>query len=133
MKALLVAFLLVASPAMAFDEARLLAVIAQVECPGGWDGRQGPAGEASAWQITPAVWRQHMGDQPFSDAWNVADAFICVQRHLHWLAAGLRRHGYEPTPGNMALAWNVGLTGALRRSARLNDYARRTQNLYAAR
>lgn len=133
MKALLITFLLIASPAMAYDEARLLQVIAQIECPGGWDGRQGPAGEASAWQITPAVWRENMGDQPFTDAWNVVDARECASRHLRRLAAGLRRHGYEPTPARLALAWNVGLTGAIRRELRLTDYARRTFNLYAAR
>lgn len=133
MKSVFIAFLLVAAPALAYDEARLLQVIAEIECPGGWDGRPGRAGEASAWQITPAVWRQHMGNQPFADAWNVLDARECAQRHLRWLAAGLRRHGYEPTPARLALAWNVGLTGALRRELRLTDYARRTFNLYASR
>lgn len=117
----------------ALDEDRLLATIAEIECPGGWDGRTGPAGEASVWQITPRVWRQHMGTQPFRDAWNVLDAERCARLHLRWLAAGLQRHGYTPTPARLALAWNLGLTGALRREARLTDYARRAANLYAAR
>lgn len=121
-----------AGAAPAYDEGRMLAVIAEIECPGGWNGRAGPAGEVSVWQITPRVWRQHMGRQPMADAWNVAEARECARRHLAWLAAGLDRAGYAVTPARLGLAWNLGLTGALRREARLTDYARRTGNLYAA-
>jgi hypothetical protein len=129
MKALILLMLLPIA-ASAYCPDRLLAAIAERETPGGWNGRAGPAGELSAWQITPAVWRQHMGSQPLRDAWNVQDARECAQRHLRWLAAGLRRHGYEPTPERLALAWNLGLSGALRRGLRPNTYATHVGNLY---
>lgn len=108
----------------------LLAAIAARETPGGWDGRPGPAGERSVYAITPAVWRQHMGARPLREAWNILDARECARRHLAWLDAGLRRHGYEPTPERLALAWNVGLAGALRRGLRVNPYAEQVANLY---
>jgi len=131
MKALALIFLLPIC-ACAYDADRLLAAIAERETGGAWNGHAGRAGEVSAWQITPAVWRQHMGVQPLRDAWNVQDVRECARRHLAWLDAGLRRHGYEPTPERLALAWNVGLAGALRRDVRANDYARQVGNIYGA-
>jgi hypothetical protein len=125
-----VLLMLAALPASAYCPDRLLAAISARETPGGWDGRSGPAGEVSQWQITPAVWRQHMGAQPLRDAWNVQDARICAERHLAWLDAGLRRHGYEPTPERLALAWNLGLSGALQRGCRPHAYARQVGNIY---
>lgn len=111
---------------------RLLAAIAERECPGGWDGVPGAAGELSVYQLTPAVWRQHMGGRPLREAWNILEARECARRHLAWLDAGLRRHGYAPTPERLALAWNVGLAGALRRGCRPHAYALQVANIYAA-
>jgi hypothetical protein len=129
MKALLL-LLLLPLAASAYCPDRLLAAIAQRETPGGWNGRAGPAGELSAWQITPAVWRQHMGAQPLRDAWNILDARECARRHLAWLDTALRRHGYTPTPERLALAWNLGLTGALRRALQPTPYAEHVGNIY---
>ena len=118
--------------AYGYDETRMLAVIRQVET-GDDSSVRGAAGERGAYQITPAVWHQHMGAQPFSDAAIPAYADACALKHLRWLADGMRRAGVSPTPARLALAWNYGLQGALRREMRLTDYARRAANLYASR
>jgi hypothetical protein len=128
---LLLALLAFHAPSLAaYCPDRLLAAIAERETPRGWSGRPGPAGELSAWQITPAVWRQHMGAQPLRDAWNIPDARECARRHLAWLDTALRRHGYTPTPERLALAWNLGLTGARRRALQPNPYAEQVGNIY---
>ena len=54
----------------------------------------------------------------------VAAAFLRVCRDRIVAA------GKEPTVRNLALVWNVGLTGAKRRGFRPNDYAERVANVY---
>lgn len=118
--------------AAVIDHARLLDAIRQVE---EWDGRDGSAGERGPWQITAAVWKKHCPAWSFDRARATRYARVCAERHLEWLAAGLRRHGIEPTPYALALAWNAGLTGATtgRAPVRAYEYARRVENLYQAK
>jgi hypothetical protein len=104
----------------------------QIETPHGWDGRPGPAGELGEWQITAAVWRQHMPGMPFAKARQHRHARACALKHVRWLVAQLDRHGYEPTPARVATAWNIGLTAFLRRHGRVTDFGQRTANLYAS-
>jgi len=131
MKTLALLLLLLPLSLSAYDADRLLAAISARETPGGWDGRSGRDGEVSQWQIIPAVWRQYMHGRPLRDAWDDSAARQCARLHLSWLAAGLRRNGYAPTPERLALAWNVGLNGALRRGFRPNGYAQQVGNIYA--
>lgn len=94
--------------------------------------KRGDAGELGYHRITPEVWAQHT-TAPF--IWAGTDEALelyVAQVHLDWLERGLvARHGPHVSPYWLALAWNAGLTAALRgeTTAEQRDYARRVQNL----
>jgi len=113
-----VIFLLLAIAARAaeIDMPRFLQVLAMKETGLGWNGRPGPCGELSAWQITETVWRQHMAPRPFRQARDPALARACAVKHLAWLIAGIGNRGLELTPARLATAWHFGLSHAGRRS-----------------
>ena len=133
MKSFLLLFLLLAGSLTAapFDAPVLVDSLQQMETPRGWDGRPGPAGELGHWQLTAAVWRQHMPGIPFAKARQPRYARACALKHVRWLAEQIERHGYPPTPACVATAWTIGLTGFLRRHGRTTDFGRRTANLYS--
>lgn len=110
---LLAILLLLATPAFAYDEAKLLHAIAQVETGG--VARRGHAGEVSKYQMTPAVWLSYAGSPSQRAA-----------KHLRWLASRME----NPTPFRLAVAWNGGLGALKRPSAKTLDYAKRVENLY---
>jgi hypothetical protein len=112
--------------------AELVDIIPQIECPHGWDGRPGAAGELTEYQITPSVWHQHEGNAPFSLILEPGRARACALKHLRWLVAGLERNGIHATPERIYTAWNIGLQATLRRQGRPTDYGRRAANLYYA-
>jgi hypothetical protein len=108
--------LLLACPALATDETRLLHAIALVETGG--VPRMGRSGETGIHQLSPSVIRQHGTRDP--------------RVHLRWLVAQLHRAGVDASPFNIALAWNAGLERTLTGCApvRSYDYARRVENSY---
>ncbi|HEY0966965.1 MAG TPA: hypothetical protein VGD88_06220 [Opitutaceae bacterium] len=127
-------FILLAATGLAqpLNQERFLYAVRQVETGNGWDGTPGRHGEVSHWQITPGVWRQHTA-LPFSLARDPAHAKAVAAKHARWLAAGLQRAGYTPTPARVGTAWNVGLEGFLRSGGRITDHGQRIANLYAAK
>jgi len=114
------------------DHARFLQAVREVETGAGWDGTPGKHGEVSHWQLTPRVWRQHTA-LPFALAHDPAHAKVVAAKHARWLAAGLQRAGYAPTPARMGTAWNLGLEGFLRNRGRITDHGQRIANLYSAK
>lgn len=117
MRTLILAILL-ATPALALDDTRLLAAIAEVET-----GRNpqaiGPAGERGMHQLTPAVRRQ----------------FRNARNYLAHIKVRLAAHGIPVTPRTIALAWNGGAGATIRDTVpqRTRDYAERVTNLYTDR
>lgn len=92
--------------------------------------RPGPYGELGAYQFREATWRMHTS-VPFSRALVRSASDDVAIRHYEWLKQGLMRNGLEPTPYNIALAWNGGLTATVRGSvpAAARDYAERVTNI----
>ncbi|MDD2763451.1 MAG: hypothetical protein PHE83_05695 [Opitutaceae bacterium] len=114
------------APAAPLDIARLLAAVAAKETGLRWDGRPGPGGELSAWQITETVWRQHC-KAPFAQA--ATDHQLArevAERHIHWLIAQIERRGLPVTPQRVATAWHFGLSHVARRT----PWGREVANLY---
>jgi hypothetical protein len=106
-----------------------LEAIHQIENPR--DSRQpGQYGELGAYQFRAATWAQH-SRRPFSDALDRRAADIVAVRHHDWICARFIEKGMEPTVYNVALAWNAGITAALRGSAprRAHEYATRVGNI----
>ena len=132
-----VALWLLGCTAEAHDMGRLLDAIGQVE--GGHRVQIGDGGKSlGLYQLGTAAWtegnarlraegrttyaRSSWRDATAQDM--VAAAFLRVCRDRIVAA------GKEPTVRNLALVWNVGLTGAKRRGFRPNDYAERVANVY---
>lgn len=70
---------------------------------------------------------------PFERAHDRGVSDIIAVKHYEWLKRGLEAAGMPATPYNIALAWNGGLTAAIRgTSPRIaHDYAERAANLAA--
>jgi len=81
-----------------------------------WDGKPGPAGEFSAFQLTEPTWRQHMAPLPFSQARDPALARACAVKHLRWLVEQIQRRGLPVTPQLVATCWHYGLSHATKRT-----------------
>jgi hypothetical protein len=76
------------------------------------------------------TWAQH-SRRPFTDALNRRWSDEVAVRHYDWLCERLARNGLEPSVYNVALAWNAGLSAAVRGRAprRSHDYALRVGNI----
>lgn len=129
MKIPLILTLLLLAAAMAhaqpIDYPRLADAIAHKETGLGWDGRYGPTGELSRYQITRGVWEQH-SREPFSECRNEAKARAVALLHLQWLASMIERVGVEVTPERLATTWHYGWTH--RRTA--SEWGRMVEGLY---
>lgn len=92
--------------------------------------RPGPHGELGAYQFREKTWRTYTS-VPFAAANNRAESDAVAIRHYEWLKERLTRGGFEPTPYNIALAWNGGVAATIRGSvpAITHDYASRVQNI----
>lgn len=92
--------------------------------------RPGPAGELGAYQFRPSTWKLHT-DVPFRRAVERPMSDFVAGRHYEWLSRRLEAAGLRASPYNIALAWNGGITAAVRgRSSRAaHDYAARAANL----
>lgn len=120
--------------AQPIDDSVLLRAIAEVES--GTSGARpyrkvGAAGERSAWQITPQVWRTYTR-AAFERASREVHLPNCVAAaHLAVLKGQIRHYPSLVTVQKLALAWNGGL-GAVRTggTARQRDYAQRVEATY---
>lgn len=134
-------------PLSSEDLSRLLHCISLVET-GNRDDAVGPGGERSRYQISRAVWKQHMHDflvwEPdgkgneilcpinFERHCKNANAWDCAERHILWLDSSLPGTG----PFWLAFAWRAGLERTRQQiqesciSENLFDYAKRVTNLY---
>lgn len=118
------------------DEDRLLACIAQVET-GARDLNRpvrkiGAAGERSAWQLSKDTWKLYTREAFTRASSNARLASTIARLHLRHLIIEIEAMRQQPTPQNLAIAWNAGL-GALRRRSvppGTYEYADRVANLY---
>lgn len=128
----LVASLLLSATAEASERWETLRAINWVENPTNHT-RPGAFGELGPYQFRPQTWRMHTR-KPFSWAVERAHADEIAVKHYEWLRRELREAGIDPSPYNIALAWNSGI-GAVTsgRVPRISyDYANRVANLVAA-
>ena len=82
-----------------------LEALAMKETGMGWDGRPGPCGELSKWQITEEAWHEEMPGVPFDRARDGDRARECVLKRLE----RFRRHGVTTVEG-LATCWHFGLS-----------------------
>jgi hypothetical protein len=94
--------------------------------------RAGPHGELGPYQFRRATWRMYT-KKPFAQAIQREDADEVAVKHYEWLRRGLENGGIDPTPFNIALAWNAGLDQVV--NGRAPDcayqYAEQVNNLVA--
>jgi len=90
----------------------------------------GRFGELGAYQFRRATWQMHT-KQPFQLAINRAESDKVAVAHYEWIKTGLQRNGINPSPFNIALAWNAGLSAVVqgRVPAVSRGYASRVVNL----
>jgi hypothetical protein len=118
-----------ASGVRASTRAETLQAIHVVENPRN-SPKPGKHGELGPYQFRSGTWRMHT-TLPFSRALDRQAADEVAIRHYEWLRRGLIRNGLEATPYNIGLAWNAGLSAAVRRRApaAAHNYAERVSNL----
>lgn len=118
-----------ALPAAAADRAETLRAINWVENPTN-HSRRGSKGELGPYQFRAETWRMHT-KKPFSLAVVREHADEVAIKHYDWIKRGLTAAGIDPSPFNIALAWNSGLGAVL--SGRVPtityNYAERVHNL----
>jgi hypothetical protein len=90
----------------------------------------GRYGELGPYQFRRSTWRMHTG-LPFEQALDRSASDEVAIRHYEWLKRGLTRSGLAPTPYNIALAWNGGLSATIRGrvTSSAHNYAERVNNL----
>lgn len=127
----LIAGLLLSVTTEASDRWETLRAINWVENPTNHT-RRGAFGELGPYQFRPQTWRMHTR-KPFEWAVERVHADEVAIKHYEWLRRELREAGIDPSPYNIALAWNSGLTAVTRgRVPRVTyDYANRVANLVA--
>lgn len=93
-------------------------------------GRPGRHGELGPYQFRPATWRMHT-ERPFVQAVQRAAADEVAVKHYDWIKRSLERNSVDPTPFNIALAWNCGVSAVLsgRAPSVSYRYAKRVTNL----
>lgn len=113
------------------NKAEFLSAIAQVET-GNRNNLIGVAGERSAYQFMPLIWRYH-SELPFEEASvNRIEADKVAIRHLNYLIDKLRRMSKDVTVENLALCWNAGETKVRRNTLepRHYKYAEKVVKIY---
>lgn len=118
-----------ASAAEATERAETLRAINWVENPTN-HARRGSKGELGPYQFRSQTWRLHT-KKSFQLAVVREHADEVAVKHYEFIRQGLREAGIEPTPFNIALAWNSGL-GAVQRGkvpVVSYHYAERVSNL----
>ncbi len=91
---------------------------------------RGKLGERGPYQFRRGTWRMHTSSH-FDLAENREVANTVAQRHYAWIQAQLHANGCEPSPYNVALAWNAGVNAVIRGNAPAvaHDYANRVLNI----
>jgi hypothetical protein len=113
----------------ASERAETLRAINWVENPTNHT-RRGSKGELGPYQFRAQTWHLHT-KRPFNLAIVREHADDVAVRHYEWIKRGLREAGIEPSPFNIALAWNSGLGAVLRGQVPTVSYhyAERVTNL----
>ena len=93
----------------------------------------GRFGELGPYQFRPATWRMHT-DKPFRLAIQRDVADEVAVKHYEWIKRMLDEAGIDPSPFNIAMAWNCGLGAVLkgRVPSVTYNYAQRVTNLVEA-
>lgn len=93
----------------------------------------GRFGELGPYQFRPATWRMHT-NKPFSQAVQRSVADEVAVKHYEWIKRTFERVGVEPSPFNIAMAWNCGVDAVLtgRAPSVSYGYATRVNNLVGA-
>jgi soluble lytic murein transglycosylase-like protein len=133
-----VALLLLGLTAKAKTDAAFLEAVAQVES--GMDRRAvGKAGERGMYQVNKPAWDDASARLkaeghyffPWSKWRDAAAQDMIAAAHLRTLRDNFARIGIaDPTPEQLALAWNRGFEGARRERWRPNDYACRVAAIF---
>lgn len=92
--------------------------------------RRGSRGELGPYQFRVQTWRLHTA-RPFSLATVRAHADEVAVKHYEWIKVQLAKAGIDPSPFNIALAWNSGVNAVLtgRVPTVSYHYAERVTNL----
>ncbi|MBA4137162.1 MAG: hypothetical protein C0518_07590 [Opitutus sp.] len=116
----------------AAERAETLRAINLVENPTNHP-RRGSKGELGPYQFRSQTWRLHT-NRSFNLAVVREHADEIAVKHYEWIKRGLVDAGIDPTPFNIALAWNSGLGAVLRgRVPTVSyNYAERVSNLVEA-
>ena len=127
--ALLFGLLAAVVTARADERAVLLAAIHNLENPRDLT-RPGPRGELGAYQFRAETWRMHTAT-PFAHALDRETSDRVAVKHYEWIKRGLEAARVPATNYNIALAWNGGLTAAIKGRAprAAHNYAQRAVNL----
>lgn len=114
------------------ERAETLRAINWVENPTN-HARRGSKGELGPYQFRAETWRMHT-KKPFSYAVVREHADEVAILHYEWIKRGLISAGVDPSPFNIAMAWNSGLGSVLngRVPTVTYNYAERVQNLVEA-
>lgn len=91
---------------------------------------RGKLGERGPYQFRRSTWRMHTSSS-FDLAENREVANTVARRHYAWIQTQLTANGIEPSPYNVAIAWNAGVNAVIRGRipAVSRDYATRVVNL----
>lgn len=118
-----------ATAGAATERAEVLRAINWVENPTN-HARRGAHGELGPYQFRAKTWQLHTR-KSFSLAVIREHADDVAVKHYEWIKRGLERAGIDPSPFNIAMAWNSGLGSVL--NGRVPDvtynYAQRVSNL----
>jgi hypothetical protein len=125
----LLAFFFVPGWAKASDRWETLQAIHMIENPTN-STRLGSKGELGPYQFLPGTWKMHT-KKPFRLAADREESDAIAIKHYEWIKKGYERRGMEATSYRVALAWNAGLTAALKNSAPRSShrYAERVKNI----
>jgi hypothetical protein len=92
--------------------------------------RMGRFGELGPYQFRSGTWRMHTR-RPFSQATQREAADEVAVLHYEWIKDSLEKAGVDPSPFNIAMAWNTGVNNVIRgRAPSVSyNYAERVVNL----
>jgi hypothetical protein len=115
--------------ARADDRWETLRAINWVENPTN-HSRMGRFGELGPYQFRSGTWRMHTR-RPFSQATQREAADEVAVLHYEWIKDSLEKAGVDPSPFNIAMAWNTGVNNVIRgRAPSVSyNYAERVVNL----
>lgn len=102
-----------------------LDALAMKETGTGWNGKPGPCGELSRWQVTERTWKQETA-LPFDRARDAGTARAVVLLHMERLRRQIEGSGHVATPERLATCWHFGASHA----GKPSEWGREVANLY---